>query len=179
MRLADYTDYTMRVLMYCAARPARLVTISEIAAEHGISRNHLMKIVTDLGRQGVLQTMRGRGGGLRLLKDPGQIRVADVIRAAETDFRLVECFDARTSRCTLTPSCGLKGLLQEAMQAYFTVLESKSLADLVTARPAGAQASATPITVHRSASAATATTAAAPGTPRRARRSRDREHADA
>jgi Rrf2 family nitric oxide-sensitive transcriptional repressor len=154
MRLADYTDYTMRVLMYCAARPERLVTISEIAAEHGISRNHLTKIVTDLGRQGVLQTLRGRGGGLRLLKPPHEIRVADVIRAAETDFRLVECFDARTSRCTLTPGCGLKNLLQEALQAYFTVLEGRTLADLVQAQdqamPDAAQGTASaPITLHR------------------------------
>ena len=93
MRLAEYTDYTLRVLMYCAARPQQLVTISELADHHGVSRNHLMKIVTDLGRLGMLETTRGRGGGLRLLKDPAEIRVGDVVRASETDFRLVECFD--------------------------------------------------------------------------------------
>jgi Rrf2 family nitric oxide-sensitive transcriptional repressor len=98
MRLAEYTDYTLRVLMYCAARPQQLVTISELADHHGVSRNHLMKIVTDLGRLGMLETTRGRGGGLRLLKDPARIRVGDVVRASETDFRLVECFDADTSQ---------------------------------------------------------------------------------
>ena len=119
MRLAEYTDYTLRVLMYCAARPQQLVTISELADHHGVSRNHLMKIVTDLGRLGMLETTRGRGGGLRLLKDPAQVRIGDVVRASETDFRLVECFDPQTSRCTLTPSCRLKGVFDAALRAYF------------------------------------------------------------
>ena len=139
MRLAEYTDYTLRVLMYCAARPQQLVTISELAERHGVSRNHLMKIVTDLGRQGVLETTRGRGGGLRLLKDPARIRVGDVVRASETDFRLVECFDPSTNQCTLTPSCRLKGLFGAALGAYFKQLDSMTLADIV--EPVSAPAS--------------------------------------
>lgn len=140
MRLAEYTDYTLRVLMYCAARPQRLVTVSELAEHHGVSRNHLMKIVTDLGRQGVLETTRGRGGGLRLLKDPARIRIGDVVRASETDFRLVECFDPRTNQCTLTPTCRLKGLFRAALGAYFKELDGMMLADIVepvSARAAG------------------------------------------
>ena len=93
MRLSDYTDYTLRVLMYCASHPERLVTIAEIAERHQVSKNHLMKIVNSLARQGVLDTTRGDGGGLRLLKPAGAIRVGDVVRESETDFRLVECFD--------------------------------------------------------------------------------------
>ena len=68
MRLTDYTDYTLRVLMFCALHPERSVTIAELAESHKVSKNHLMKIVNDLARQGLLQTTRGRGGGLRLLK---------------------------------------------------------------------------------------------------------------
>ena len=143
MRLAEYTDYTLRVLMYCAARPQQLVTISELAERHGVSRNHLMKIVTDLGRQGVLETTRGRGGGLRLLKDPARIRIGDVVRASETDFRLVECFDPGTNQCTLTPSCRLKGLFRGALGAYFKELDSMTLADIVEPAPAPASARAT------------------------------------
>jgi len=135
MRLAEYTDYTLRVLMYCAARPQQLVTISELADQHGVSRNHLMKIVTDLGRQGVLETTRGRGGGLRLLKDPTQLRIGDVVRASETDFRLVECFDPGTNQCTLSPTCRLKGLFNAALQAYFQELDGMTLADIVDAAP--------------------------------------------
>lgn len=139
MRLAEYTDYTLRVLMYCAARPQQLVTISELAERHAVSRNHLTKIVTDLGRQGVLETTRGRGGGLRLLKDPSSIRIGDVVRASETDFRLVECFDPGTNACTLSSSCRLKGVFNAALRAYFKELDAMTLADVV--RPVSASAS--------------------------------------
>jgi Rrf2 family nitric oxide-sensitive transcriptional repressor len=139
MRLAEYTDYTLRVLMYCAARPQQMVTISELAEQHGVSRNHLMKIVTDLGRQGVLETTRGRGGGLRLLKDPAQLRIGDVVRASETDFRLVECFDPGSNQCTLSPTCRLKGLFNAALGAYFKELDGMTLADIVEPVPAPAK----------------------------------------
>jgi Rrf2 family nitric oxide-sensitive transcriptional repressor len=152
MRLAEYTDYTLRVLMYCAARPQQLVTISELAERHGVSRNHLMKIVTDLGRQGVLETTRGRGGGLRLLRDPAKIRVGDVVRASETDFRLVECFDPTTNQCTLTPSCRLKGLFNAALGAYFKELDGMTLADIV--EPTSAPASGRAMSLRRRAGVA-------------------------
>jgi len=142
MRLAEYTDYTLRVLMYCAARPQQLVTIGELAEHHAVSKNHLMKIVNDLARQGVIETTRGRGGGLRLLKDPADIRVGDVVRASETDFRMVECFDASTNACTLSPGCRLKQVLGAALQAYFRELDGATLADIAapmtnSASPAG------------------------------------------
>ena len=130
MRLSEYTDYTLRVLMYCAAHRERLVTIGELAEQHGLSKNHLMKVVNDLARQGLLETTRGRGGGLRLLAEPGSIRIGDVVRATETDFRLVECFDASTNACTLTPSCRLKHLFAEALTGYFRVLDGATLADM-------------------------------------------------
>jgi Rrf2 family transcriptional regulator, nitric oxide-sensitive transcriptional repressor len=130
MRLAEYTDYTLRVLMYCAARPQQLVTIGELAEQHRVSKNHLMKIVNDLARQGVIETTRGRGGGLRLLQAPADIRIGDVVRASETDFRLVECFDAQTNQCTLTAACRLKHVLDAALKAYFRELDSSTLADV-------------------------------------------------
>jgi len=133
MRLSDYSDYTLRLLMYCTANQDRLVTIAEVSDQHQISKNHLMKIVNDLARQGVLETTRGRGGGLRLLKAPSEIRVGDVLRSSETDFRLVECFDAATDTCTLTPSCRLKKVLRSALRAYFAELDGVTLADI--ARP--------------------------------------------
>lgn len=131
MRLAEYTDYTLRVLMYCAANRDRLVTIAEIADSHGISKNHLMKIVNDLARQGVLATTRGRGGGLRLVKAPGEIRIGEVVRSAETDFRLVECFDAATNTCGMVATCRLRGLLDRALLAYFKELDAATLQDMV------------------------------------------------
>jgi Rrf2 family nitric oxide-sensitive transcriptional repressor len=165
MRLAEYTDYTLRVLMYCAARPQQLVTISELADHHGVSRNHLMKIVTDLGRLGMLETTRGRGGGLRLLKEPAKIRVGDVVRASETDFRLVECFDPDTSRCTLAPSCRLKGLFDAALRAYFKELDGMTLAELV--EPSSAPASGRTVSLRRRNSAVPVAT---PGSLRRTTR---------
>ena len=149
MRLAEYTDYSLRVLMYCAARPQQMVTIAALAEHHGVSRNHLMKIVTDLGRQGLLETTRGRGGGLRLLQDPASIRIGDVVRACETDFRLVECFDERSNQCTLNPSCRLKGLFHAALRAYFQELDAMTLADITLPVAAAAHPMVVPVAAPR------------------------------
>ncbi len=134
MRLTDYTDYTLRVLMFCAMHPERSVTIAELAESHAVSKNHLMKIVNDLARQGVLQTTRGRGGGLRLLKPASDIRIGDVVRQSETDFRLVECFDVDHNTCTLTSRCQLKQVLQTAKHRFLAELDKVTLADIT--RPA-------------------------------------------
>jgi Rrf2 family transcriptional regulator, nitric oxide-sensitive transcriptional repressor len=131
MRLSEYTDYTLRVLMCCAAHPERLLTIAEIAEALQVSKNNLMKIVNALAHQGLLETTRGRGGGIRLLKPAQEIRLGEVVRASETDFRLVECFDADTDTCTLTPQCRLKGALHKALRAYFAELDAVSLAEVV------------------------------------------------
>ena len=135
MRLTDYTDYTLRVLMFCAANPDRLVTIAELAEHHHLSKNHLMKIVNDLARQGVIETTRGRGGGMRLLKEPAQIVVGEIVRRTETDFRIVECFDEGTNACLLSPTCRLKRVFDAAMQAYFKVLDGVTLADIASPAP--------------------------------------------
>jgi Rrf2 family nitric oxide-sensitive transcriptional repressor len=160
MRLSDYTDYTLRVLMYCAQHRDRLVTIAEMADVYGVSKNHLMKIVNDLARQGLLETTRGRGGGLRLMKVPADIRVGDVVRGAETDFRLVECFDPSSDTCTLSPTCRLKGVLGSALKAYFAELDKVTLADICepsdtlpkrgTPKATGTRRAVTPIRVSRS-----------------------------
>jgi Rrf2 family nitric oxide-sensitive transcriptional repressor len=117
-----------------------------------------MKIVNDLARQGVIETTRGRGGGLRLLKDPTGIRIGDVVRAAETDFRLVECFDPRSNQCTLSPACRLKQLLDAALRAYFQQLDGATLAD-ISGPPQGPGA-ARAVSVHRRGSAAAPRSAA-------------------
>lgn len=133
MRLTNWTDYSLRVLMYCAACAQREqpATISEIAEAHGISRSHLTKIVMTLAGMGLLETTRGRGGGLRLLKPAKDIVLGDVVRQTETDFTLVECFDAEHNNCRLDGYCRLKGALQQAMASYLQVLDGVTLADLV------------------------------------------------
>jgi Rrf2 family transcriptional regulator, nitric oxide-sensitive transcriptional repressor len=132
MRLTDYTDYSLRVLMFCALNSERSVTIAELAQSHGISKNHLMKVVHGLAKQGWLQTTRGRGGGLTLLKPPGEIVIGEVVRATETDFRMVECFDPQHNACTLTEHCQLKHVLASALASYLAVLDRVTLADITT-----------------------------------------------
>ena len=138
MRLTDYTDYTLRVLMFCALNPERSITIAELAASHAVSKNHLMKIVNDLARQGLLQTTRGRGGGLRLLKPAAEINIGDVVRSTETDFRMVECFDAGSNCCTLTAYCQLKQVIRSALQSYLAELDKVTLADITQPKPSSA-----------------------------------------
>ena len=133
MRLTQWTDYTLRVLMYCAASQARAqpVTITEIADSHGISRSHLTKVVQDLAGRGWLETTRGRGGGMRLLKPAEEICLGDVVRATETDFAMVECFEPALNQCRLSQHCHLKSVLAKATQSYLSVLDGVTLADLV------------------------------------------------
>jgi Rrf2 family nitric oxide-sensitive transcriptional repressor len=140
MRLTQWTDYTLRVLMYCAASQDREqpVTITEIAESYDISRSHLTKIVQELSAGGWLETTRGRGGGMRLIKPAKDINLGAVVRATETDFTMVECFDPALNQCRLSQHCGLKGVLHQAMQSYFSVLDCVTLADLVAPRTAAA-----------------------------------------
>ena len=133
MKLTSWTDYSLRVLMYCAASQGRAqpVTITEIAQAHQISRSHLTKVVVELSNQGLLATTRGRGGGLRLLKLAKDIALGDVVRQTETDFTMVECFDPAHNDCRLTGHCRLKGVFNQALQSYLQVLDRVTLADLV------------------------------------------------
>jgi Rrf2 family transcriptional regulator, nitric oxide-sensitive transcriptional repressor len=134
MRLTQWTDYSLRVLMYCAACAGRErpVTIVEIARAHGISRSHLTKVVMMLAALGYVETTRGRGGGLRLLMAAEQITVGEVLRRTETDFRLLECFDAKVNTCRLDGQCRLQCLLQGAMARFLETMDACTLADLLT-----------------------------------------------
>jgi Rrf2 family nitric oxide-sensitive transcriptional repressor len=136
MRLTLYSDYSLRLLMYAAVRHGELVTIQEVADAYGISKNHLMKVAFELGRQGYLETVRGRGGGLRLSRAPDRIGLGEVIRMTEEDFTMVECFDPKTNTCAITGACRLRGILSKALQAYFAVLDDYTLADLAVKHPA-------------------------------------------
>lgn len=151
MRLTQWTDYTLRVLMYCAANAGREqpVTITEVAESFDISRSHLTKIVQQLAADHLLETSRGRGGGMRLMKPAHEINVGALVRSTETDFNLVECFDATTNQCRLIGCCGLQGALREAMEAFFMVLDPMTLADLMASQAPSSAAASQVITLHR------------------------------
>ena len=133
MRLTHWTDYTLRVLLFCAATQNRekAPTVSEIATLHQISKSHLMKIVMELASNGLLVTSRGRGGGIRLLKPANQIVVGDVVRQTETDFDMVECFNHASNSCKLDGRCKLKSALQTATKRYLETLDELTIADLL------------------------------------------------
>lgn len=130
MRLSRYSDYSIRVMLYLAARTDKLSSISEMAAAYGISQNHLMKVMHDLGRAGYVASVRGRTGGFRLARPAEEINVGALLRHTEDDFDLVDC-----PSCRLAPGCGLSPVLGEALAAFFAVLDRHTLADLAARGP--------------------------------------------
>jgi len=133
MQLTLYTDYSLRVLLYLSLQEES-VTISEISDRYKISRNHLVKIVHNLGRLGYIQTTRGRGGGILLAKPPSEIVLGKLVAQVEPNFHIVECFDGARNACVLTPACSLKKVLADAHRAFMDVLNQYTLADLTTNR---------------------------------------------
>lgn len=131
MRLTLFSDYTLRVLMYLGVHREGLSTISEIAQAYDISRNHLMKVVHHLGMNGYLETIRGKGGGIRLARPPAEINVGEVVRLTEKDTVLVECFGNQPSGCCIVPACELKDVLYQATEAFYQVLDRYTLQDLL------------------------------------------------
>lgn len=131
MRVSTYSDYALRVLIQAALRSPTRITVDEVASAFGISRNHLVKIVHDLGRHGYLATWRGIGGGFTLALPAEEIRLGDIIRLGEESETVIDCKDRLGRPCQIFPACRLKGVLDEAAAAFFVVLDSYTLDDLV------------------------------------------------
>ncbi len=131
MHLTLHADYSLRVLLYLATRDGKSTSTQEMADAYGISKHHLVRVVQTLAGQGVVDARAGRSGGVTLGREPKDINVGKVLRAAEPDFHLVECFDAARNTCPITPVCGLKGVLAEAREAFLCVLDRYTLADLL------------------------------------------------
>lgn len=136
MQLSSYSDYSLRLLMKLALDPKRRQTIREIADAYGISHNHLMKIAQELGQLGYIDTLRGRGGGLRLTRAAQDINIGEVVRRTEGNLALVECFDPASNRCVITDACRLKLVLSFALEAFFRILDGYTLSDLLQERGA-------------------------------------------
>ena len=135
MRLTRQTNYAIRILMYCAANEGRLSRVPEIAAAYSVSELFLFKILQPLVENGFVETVRGRNGGVRLGKPAADITLFDVVRATEDNFTMAECFESDAAECPLIDSCALNEALRKALGAFFEVLESYSIDDLVKARP--------------------------------------------
>lgn len=135
MRLNLQSDYALRLLMCLAASDGRLITIRQVAERYSISENHLMKVAHVLGREGFIETVRGRNGGLRLARKPAAIGVGDVVRRTEADLALVECFPGGAAGCFIVPACRLKGVLREALDAFMAVLDRYTIGDLTSNNP--------------------------------------------
>lgn len=130
MRLTTFTDYSLRVLIFVGLKGEEISTIAEIAEAYGISENHLMKVVHHLAGLGHVQTLRGKGGGLRLARKPAGINLGAVARACEGRVVLAECFEPEHD-CCIEKACALKGIFYQAGEAFFAVLDRYSLADLL------------------------------------------------
>ncbi len=130
MRLTLYTDYSLRVLLYLAIHPDKTATITELADFYKISRNHLVKVVHELGLNGYILTTRGKRGGIRLARPADQIVVGEVIRKTEPDFDLLECLNPDADRCVITHTCKLKSVLFTARGNFLGELDKHTLADL-------------------------------------------------
>lgn len=123
--------------MYLGVRGnEHLTTIQEIADAYQISKNHLMKVTYDLGQHGYIETIRGRGGGIRLALDPKDINIGEVVRKTEEDFHIVECFNPESNLCKISAECQLKFALNQALKAYIAVLDSYTLADVLVSKDA-------------------------------------------
>ncbi len=137
MQLTQYTDFSLRVLIYLSLKkPEELGTVSEIAAFYGISRNHLVKVVHNLASHGLIQTIRGKHGGMRLARPATEISIGEVVRLTEPNFDIAECFNSTTNNCTITPVCALKSILGEARGRFLQELDRHTIADAVTKKSA-------------------------------------------
>lgn len=135
MRLTKQTNYAIRMLMYCAANEGHLSRIPEIAKAYGVSELFLFKILQPLSKAGIVDTVRGRNGGVRLGRPAKDITLFDVVKVTEDSFAMAECFENGVADCPLVDSCGLNSVLSKALKAFFDVLADYTIEDIVKARP--------------------------------------------
>lgn len=136
MHLTRYSDYSLRVLYYLALYRERTVTISELAEFYHISRDHLVKVVHMLGKNGYISTQRGKHGGLRLARPPQEVTIGAIVRSMEPNFAVVECLQSGGTDCALLPVCGLTGAFAQALEQFLAVLDGYTLADVLPTHPA-------------------------------------------
>ena len=139
MQLTQFSDYALRILLYLGTHDPqpgeRLPALADIGRAYRISYNHLSKVAQQLAALGFIDAMRGRTGGVRLARPPAQINLGAVVRATESHFNLVECFDPATNTCPIASVCGLTRALLEARDQFLAALDHYTLADVLHHKP--------------------------------------------
>ncbi|WP_168395441.1 RrF2 family transcriptional regulator [Acinetobacter indicus] len=128
MQLNKFTDYALRILLYISPPRDLPYTIAEIAQDLHVSQNHLVKIVHFMGKQEWLITTRGKGGGLRLNPDARDLKLGQIVRILQRETQIVEC---NTPPCVLRSRCGLKGILDQALEQFYQSLDQYTLSDVL------------------------------------------------
>lgn len=131
MQLTSFTDYSLRTLVYLAMHQQRLCTAKEVAEFYQISQNHMVKIVHNLAKLGVINSSKGKGGGIALAQVPKEINIGELIAKLEPNFYIAECFNQSLKNCVLLPDCKLKSILGNALQSFFNELNQHTLADVI------------------------------------------------
>jgi Rrf2 family nitric oxide-sensitive transcriptional repressor len=135
VNLTKFSDYSLRLLLYLAVHEDRTVSIAEVSRAYGVSPHILVKVAQLMINEGLVASVRGRRGGLRLNKPPAEINIGALIRRTETTWDLVECFDLSSNTCPIEPACGLKGVLKHAQRAFLSALDQHTLADFLPRAP--------------------------------------------
>lgn len=130
MRLTFQTDYALRTLMFLAAKDGHH-SIAAIAGAYGISKNHLMKVAQRLVAEGFVESVRGRSGGLKLARPAAALNVGKIVRTMEDTATFIECFNPVGNTCVVTPACGLRHTLADALEAFARHLDQFTVADLI------------------------------------------------
>jgi Rrf2 family nitric oxide-sensitive transcriptional repressor len=131
MRLTQFTDYSLRVLIYLALRPEERATIDQLTNAYDVSRHHIRSVVHNLSKLGYIDSTQGKGGGITLALEPAQISIREIVENTENDFYIVECFNPDGSACPIEPLCVLKQALSEASKSFLQTLEGYTIEDLV------------------------------------------------
>lgn len=134
MQLTARSNYSMRLMMYCALRPGTVTPVAEVARACNMSEAHLGKIANELARHGFVETVRGRRGGVRIARPAAEINVGEIVRATELGRCFVECLDPATNTCPLIDACRFRSILGRAVEAFLGVLDGYTLADLIVER---------------------------------------------
>ena len=135
MQLTDFSDYSLRLVLYLAVHQDRLVQAQEVSRAYGVSRHHMIKVAQRLADGGIIESVRGRGGGLRLNRPPHEINVGALVRLTEPHLNFVECFDDRTNTCPISTACGMKAVILNAQHAFLHVLDQHTVADFLARAP--------------------------------------------